>query len=51
MAYVAILAGVLHYILLSKVWTPELLVYTGLALGLLALRLVPKTVSRGQAAA
>jgi methionine sulfoxide reductase heme-binding subunit len=42
LAYVAILAGVLHLVLLSKVWTVETLVYVGLALGLLAVRLVPK---------
>lgn len=41
LAYVAILAGVAHLALLSKVWTVEVLVYLGLALGLLALRLVP----------
>lgn len=43
LAYVAILAGVVHYILLSKVWTGGLVIYTALALGLLALRLVPKS--------
>lgn len=42
LAYVAILAGVLHYVLLSKVWTAEVLVYAAIALGLLTLRLVPK---------
>ena len=42
LAYVAILAGVLHFVLLSKVWTAEVLVYAGLALGLLAIRLLPK---------
>jgi sulfoxide reductase heme-binding subunit YedZ len=42
LAYLAILAGVLHFVLLSKVWTVELLVYVGLALGLLAFRLLPK---------
>lgn len=43
LAYVAILAGVVHYILLSKVWTGGLVIYTALAIGLLALRLVPKS--------
>lgn len=43
LAYVAILAGVVHYILLSKVWTGGLVIYTALAVGLLALRLVPKS--------
>lgn len=42
LAYVAILAGVLHLSLLVKVWTVETVVYVVLALGLLALRLVPK---------
>jgi sulfoxide reductase heme-binding subunit YedZ len=42
LAYVAILAGAVHLALLSKVWTTEVLVYLGLALGLLALRMVPK---------
>lgn len=43
LAYVAILAGAVHLALLSKVWTTEVLVYLALALGLLALRLVPRT--------
>lgn len=42
LAYVAILAGVLHLSLLVKVWTVETLIYVALALGLLAVRLVPK---------
>lgn len=42
LAYVAILAGAVHLALLSKVWTTEVLVYLGLAFGLLALRLVPR---------
>ncbi len=42
LAYVAILAGVLHLALLVKVWTAETLIYAGLALVLLAVRLVPK---------
>lgn len=49
LAYVAILAGVLHFVLLSKVWTTELLVYVALALVLLALRLVPKAGPSRQA--
>jgi methionine sulfoxide reductase heme-binding subunit len=44
LAYVAVLAGVLHLSLLVKVWTVETLVYVVLALGLLAVRLVPKAV-------
>jgi sulfoxide reductase heme-binding subunit YedZ len=46
LAYVAILAGVLHFALLSKVWTGEVLVYAGLAVGLLAIRLLPKPGKR-----
>jgi sulfoxide reductase heme-binding subunit YedZ len=42
LAYVAILAGAVHFVLLSKVWTMEVMVYLGLSLGLLAFRLVPK---------
>jgi methionine sulfoxide reductase heme-binding subunit len=46
LAYVAILAGAVHLALLSKVWTTEVLIYVGLAVGLLALRLVPKARPR-----
>jgi methionine sulfoxide reductase heme-binding subunit len=46
LAYVAILAGLLHFALLSKVWTVEVLVYTGLGIGLLAIRLVPRSGNR-----
>ncbi|MDP3193845.1 protein-methionine-sulfoxide reductase heme-binding subunit MsrQ [Tabrizicola sp.] len=42
LAYVAILAGAAHLALLSKVWTTEVLVYLALALGLVALRLLPR---------
>ena len=42
LTYVAILAGAVHLALLSKVWTTEVLVYLGLALGLLVLRLIPR---------
>ena len=42
LAYVAILAGAVHLALLSKVWTGEVLVYLGVAVGLLSLRLVPR---------
>jgi sulfoxide reductase heme-binding subunit YedZ len=51
LAYVAILAGALHLVLLSKVWTGEVLVYVGLALALLAVRLVPRVSSRRSASA
>ncbi len=49
LAYLAILAGVLHLVLLSKVWTVEILVYAGLALALLALRLLPTAPRRAGA--
>jgi methionine sulfoxide reductase heme-binding subunit len=51
LVYVAILAGVLHLLLLSKVWTTEILVYAGLAGVLLALRLLPKGLKRRPAVA
>lgn len=51
LAYVAILAGAVHLALLSKVWTTEVLVYLGLALGLLALRVLPKARPRQRASA
>lgn len=46
LAYLAILAGILHFVLLSKVWTAEVLVYAGLGIGLLAIRLVPGSGKR-----
>lgn len=46
LAYVALIAGLLHLVLLSKVWTVEVLVYCGLGLALLALRLLPRTAVR-----
>jgi methionine sulfoxide reductase heme-binding subunit len=42
LAYVAILAGAVHFALISKIWTTEILVYVGLTLGLLAIRLIPR---------
>lgn len=51
LAYVAILAGILHLTLLSKVWTTEVLIYSALALGLLGLRLLPKSARRRPATA
>jgi methionine sulfoxide reductase heme-binding subunit len=51
LAYLAILAGILHFALLSKVWTTEVLVYAGLGLGLLAIRLLPKPGRRRQVTA
>jgi methionine sulfoxide reductase heme-binding subunit len=51
LAYVAILAGAVHLALLSKVWTTEVLVYLGLALALLAVRLIPRGGFRRRATA
>ncbi len=51
LAYVAILAGVLHLLLLTKVWTTEILVYAGLAAVLLALRVLPRDFGRRSARA
>lgn len=51
LAYVAILAGAAHLILLSKVWSTEVLVYSGLTIVLLAIRLVPKAAPRRAAPA
>jgi len=48
LAYVAILAGLLHLVLLSKVWTGEVLVYVGLGVGLLLVRLWPRTARQDQ---
>ena len=42
LAYVAILAGILHLILLSKIWTTEILLYAALAFVLLGARLLPR---------
>lgn len=46
LSYVAILAGLLHYALVSKVWTIEILIYGALTLVLLGMRLLPKSSSR-----
>jgi sulfoxide reductase heme-binding subunit YedZ len=51
LAYVAILAGVLHLVLLSKVWTAEVMVYLVLTLALLALRLLPRPQATPRATA
>lgn len=51
LAYLAILATAVHLALLSKVWTTEVLAYLGLALGLLAVRLIPKGGVRRPASA
>jgi methionine sulfoxide reductase heme-binding subunit len=46
LAYVAILAGAVHFALLSKVWTTELLFYVALAALLLGVRLMPVVANR-----
>ena len=46
LAYPAILAGAVHFVMQAKGWPLEPLVYLGLVLGLLGLRLVPKARSR-----
>lgn len=46
LAYVAILAGILHFVLISKVWTAEIIVYSALAAGLLGARLLPRARPR-----
>jgi methionine sulfoxide reductase heme-binding subunit len=51
LAYVAVVAGVLHLLLLVKVWTASELTYAALALGLLAVRLIPKGGWRARVAA
>lgn len=42
LAYPAILAGAVHFVMIGKVWTADSLIYLGLVLALLAVRLVPK---------
>lgn len=42
LAYPAILAGAVHFGMVSKVWTVESLIYLGLTVGLLSLRLLPR---------
>ena len=42
LAYPAILAGAVHFVMIGKVWTADSLIYLGLTLALLALRLVPR---------
>jgi sulfoxide reductase heme-binding subunit YedZ len=51
LAYGALVAGILHLVLLSKVWTAEILVYSGLAIVLLGLRLLPRPAHRARATA
>lgn len=44
LAYLAILTGLLHLVLLSKVWSGEVILYVAVGLGLLTVRLLPKHV-------
>lgn len=48
LTYPAILLGAAHFVMIGKVWTMESLIYLGLVLGLLALRLLPKREKRSQ---
>jgi sulfoxide reductase heme-binding subunit YedZ len=50
LAYLALAAAALHLVLLSKVWTGEVLIYSGLAVVLLGARLLPRPLLRSQAA-
>jgi len=42
LAYPAILAGAVHFVMIGKVWTGDSLIYLGLVLALLAVRLLPR---------
>lgn len=50
LAYPAILAGAVHFLMIGKVWTTEALIYLGLVTALLALRLIPRRKPRIQTA-
>jgi methionine sulfoxide reductase heme-binding subunit len=50
LTYVAAGLGALHFVMLSKVWHPELVLYTVAIGGLLALRLLPAARQRAVAA-
>ena len=51
LAYVAVVAGVLHLLLLVKVWTASELTYAAVVILLLASRLLPTTSAQTRAAA
>lgn len=51
LAYVAVIAGVVHLLLLVKIWTVEELTYAAVAIGFLGVRLIPKGGVRLRAAA
>jgi methionine sulfoxide reductase heme-binding subunit len=50
LSYVAAALGALHFVMLSKVWNPELILYTIAIAALLAVRLVPAARRRAVAA-
>lgn len=43
LVYPAVILGAVHYLWLVKSWPPEPIIYLGLVLGLLGLRLIPRT--------
>jgi methionine sulfoxide reductase heme-binding subunit len=51
LVYGVLIAGIAHLVLLSKVWTTEILVYAVLATALLALRLLPRRSNAARATA
>lgn len=51
LAYVAVLAGVLHLLMLVKIWTLSEFTYAALAVGLLSVRLMPKSRPTARAVA
>ena len=51
LAYLAVIAGVVHLLLLVKVWTLDELSYAALAAGLLVARLIPRTRPTARATA
>jgi sulfoxide reductase heme-binding subunit YedZ len=50
LAYPAILAGAVHFVMIGKVWTTESLIYLGLVAVLLSVRLIPQRKRRLQTA-
>jgi sulfoxide reductase heme-binding subunit YedZ len=50
LAYVAILLGAVHFVMIGKVYTTESLIYLAIVLGLLGLRLMPVGVNNRKTA-
>lgn len=50
LAYPAILAGAVHFVMIGKVWTTQSLIYLGLVAVLLSVRLIPQRKRRLQTA-